>query len=228
MRKSHGTSSKETHRTHVGASQEAEFNFGYFYRTIEEHLNTYAAQAGNPHSITDIALRVGRLLEAKALREELGASELVSQVRKNGAGTHRGEGSEPSEHEGLPSAALHVRARRHRTLSPEARKAISDAQRKRWKRAKRAAAGKEVKPKRTGEAFIIPWTEDDDAVIVEAAKSGWQSAPALANSLLPKLKRRTLGAIRQRIARLVVKGKLKQGHSKKGDGGVPHLMVEAA
>ena len=67
--------------------EEAGFSLGYFYRTIEERVNEHANQAGAKYSVATVAYRVGRLLEAKALRERMGATLVVSEVRTNGEGT---------------------------------------------------------------------------------------------------------------------------------------------
>ena len=120
------------------SAPEAEFGFGYFYRTLEEHVNAFATQEGNPYTLTDIAVRVGELLQAKALRESLRDSELVPQVRTERAGTRlRGTGE--------TGAALYVRAHAGRTLSKKARKAIAKAQKARWA-IFHAQQGKQAKP----------------------------------------------------------------------------------
>jgi hypothetical protein len=110
-----------------------EFNFGYFYRTLEEHVNAFAEQEGCPYTLTDIALRVGQLLEAKALRQQSGSAQLVPQMRQNGGGAgRRDQGDESGVHDDFASAEIHVRPRHRRALSGRARKAIGEAQRRRW------------------------------------------------------------------------------------------------
>ena len=120
-RSAHGRKSGDS------SASENEFSFGYFYRSIEEHVNQFAAQASGQITFSDIALRVGRLLQAASVREQLRNPELVSEVR-SGAGGHAGQSDWPAE------AAFHVRPHARRTLSKKALKAISKAQKERWAR----------------------------------------------------------------------------------------------
>jgi hypothetical protein len=108
-------------------TQADEFNFGYFYRTLEEHVNAFAAQEGCPFTLADIAVRVGGLLQDKALREQLRNPELVSQVRADSAGVGLRRADQSGE-------ALYVRPHARRTLSVKARQAIAKAQRARWRK----------------------------------------------------------------------------------------------
>jgi hypothetical protein len=125
-----------------GSEIENEFNFGYFYRTVEDHINAFAAQAGNHFALPDIADRVGELLRLKAatLRQQLGASELLLEMRE--VGTSAGGGA--ADRAGLAAReALYVRPRTRRTLSVRARKAIAKAQRERWARFHAEQAGEQ-------------------------------------------------------------------------------------
>lgn len=110
----------------IGSAQN-EFNFGYFYRTIEEQVDSFTAQPGNPYTLTDIAVRVGALLGAKALRETLGDSKRVSQMRDTSSETRSA----------IQKKDMDVVTRPRRTLSPEARERIAAAQRKRWAKTKK-------------------------------------------------------------------------------------------
>ncbi len=132
-----GTNSK---RKAVNLDPEAEFNFGYFYRTIEEQFDTFSGQAGNPYSLTDIALRVGALLEAKAVRAELGNSQLVSEVWRAAAQRSATAEAEDVDVATRPDGSL------KRRLSKRARMNIAKAQRKRW-RLKRREQATVAKPK---------------------------------------------------------------------------------
>lgn len=131
-------------KSRASSAEEAEFSFGHFYRTIEEHIESYAAQAGNPFTLADIALRVGGLLQGQALREQLRDSELVSEVRKNGARSGLRGAT-------LTSASLHVRPFNYgalkpkRVLSKDARDRIAKAQRERWAK---FHASQDEKPRR--------------------------------------------------------------------------------
>jgi hypothetical protein len=180
MRRAHGKSSSR-------APQEAEFNFGYFYRTLEEHVNAFAAQEGCPFTLTDIAVRVGGLLQDKALREQLRDSELVSQVRQDGEGTglRRAAGAE---------AALHVRPHAGRTLSATARASIARAQRKRWRLQKKAAKaaqlaaagkGKVGRPRTPGTSwrnFKTPEARSKEMMRRRALRAGAKPDPSKAKS----------------------------------------------
>jgi hypothetical protein len=134
------------------AAQEAEFRFGYLYRTIEEHINAFATQAGGAIAVDIIADRVGSLLRLKAeeIRSQLGASELLLEMRENGTSAGRRAGYPAGA---AARSALYVPARfggaldahgqpRKRHLSKKALKAISDAQRARWARVKAEKEGK--------------------------------------------------------------------------------------
>jgi hypothetical protein len=134
------------------AAQEAEFRFGYLYRTIEEHINAFATQAGGAIAVDIIADRVGSLLRLKAeeIRSQLGASELLLEMRENGTSAGRRAGYPAGA---AARSALYVPARfggaldahgqpRKRHLSRKALKAISDAQKARWARVKAEKEGK--------------------------------------------------------------------------------------
>lgn len=148
MRKSHGTSSAilAKNRTLSDSQKEAEFNFGVFYRTIEEHIESFAAQASCTLTLADIADRVGTLLRLKAenVRTQSGVTELLHQMRTNSAST-----SERAGHQaGLATReAIHVRSRTGRTLSAAARRKIGAAVKARWaqKRALKRRQGKKRK-----------------------------------------------------------------------------------
>jgi hypothetical protein len=128
-----------------GSSEiESEFNFGYFYRTVEDHINAFAAQARNPLALADIADRVGELLRLKAatLRQQLGASELLLEMRQVGAAA----GGGAADRAGLAAReALHVRSRARRTLSAKAIRAIKRAQKIRWAKFHAEQAHKPIK-----------------------------------------------------------------------------------
>ena len=167
------------------STEEAEFSFGHFYRTIEEHIESFATQEGSPFTVSDVALRVGQLLQGQALREQLRNPELVSEVRKNGARSGLSGAT-------LASSALHVRPfsygalradgrPRKRVLSAKAIKAISVAQRKRW--AKFHATNDGKLSKRAGWRAKSPEARQKSARAVERAlgkgsssmKSFWAS-----------------------------------------------------
>lgn len=121
-------------KAQLGREKEAEFNFGYFYRTVEEHVDTFAAQAGNPFTIADIAVRVGELLRLKTkdVREASGAAELVSQVRETSA----------KKRTALAAKKVDVGPRTRRTLSAAGRRKIAKVQRERWAKIRAEKAGK--------------------------------------------------------------------------------------
>lgn len=68
------------------SSQEAAERRGYFYRTIEEHIDRFAKEASAENSVADIADWVGQRLraKAKALWEQHRATELLLEMRENG------------------------------------------------------------------------------------------------------------------------------------------------
>lgn len=120
-------------------SEEVAVNFGYLYRTIEERIDAFAAQSGNPHSLADIADRMGELLRLKAenVRAVSGASEFLQQVREvgetTGQGTKARRGRKTRKKvSGVTPAGRTLKRKRHR-ISVTARKRISRAQKKRWK-----------------------------------------------------------------------------------------------
>jgi hypothetical protein len=119
------------HALDLSSSETTAFNFGYFYRTIEEHINSFAAQEGCPFTVTDVALRLVELLETKTLREGARDSELVPEVRKNRATAGRRKRTKAKPSTG---AKVHVRTRDYRTLKKSAavRRRMSLAQQKRW------------------------------------------------------------------------------------------------
>jgi hypothetical protein len=162
-----------------------EFHFGYFYRTLEEHVNAFAAQEGCPYSVTDIALRVCQLLQDKALREQLRSPQLVSQVRADGEGTGL-QGTTQSD------AAFHVRPRGRRTLSAKALKAISDAQKKRWAKVHAAQADS---PEARAEAIRLrkqKYQQDYRAAHMKKAKGGTAAERREHNRLLKQASRARL------------------------------------
>lgn len=102
---------------HQPNAGEAEFftNFGIVYRTIEEHIERFAKEAGPAHSIADITDRVGELLRLKAknVRAQHRASELLFEMRENGQDA--GEGARyRAGFEARPQ--VHVRARSGKAL----------------------------------------------------------------------------------------------------------------
>ena len=100
----------------------AEFNFGYLYREIEEHINNYTAQPGCPYTGTDITLRICKLLSDKILREAPGSAKLVSKVFQNGLRTRR-EGTERRTNE-----TVYVRSRDNRSLTAQRKQRLTEKQ----------------------------------------------------------------------------------------------------
>jgi hypothetical protein len=117
-----------------GTAQEAEFEFGVFYRTIEEYVDAFASQTGGAYTFPAVAHRLGRLLQASALRQQLGHTELVPEVRQNGAAAGRYRAI--PQFEALHDDALGHRALNHR-MSTAGRKRIAAAQRARWAKHRR-------------------------------------------------------------------------------------------
>lgn len=118
---------------------EAEFNFGKFYRTLEEQTESFAAQPRNPFTLADITDRVGYLFRAKAqaIWQVSGATELLQQVREVGETT--GQGAKENHRRktrkkvsGVAPAGRTLKRKGHK-FSVAARKRISRAQKKRWK-----------------------------------------------------------------------------------------------
>lgn len=112
---------------------EAEFNFGVFYRTVEEHIERFANEARGAFALADITDRVGLLLRTKAknVRALSGASELLHEMREDREAVSEGRAVAPRS----PSRAkVHDGAPARRALSAAARKRISQAQRLRWKK----------------------------------------------------------------------------------------------
>jgi len=122
-------------------SDEVTFNFGYFYRTIEEQVDAFAVQAGGPGTVADVAERLADLLwtKAKNVRAISGTAELLQQMREDGAAAGKGARNHAS---GQRRSKVHVRPRIGRTLSDQGRKNISRAQEKRW-RARRSLSATE-------------------------------------------------------------------------------------
>jgi hypothetical protein len=146
MRRKHGSQSSSR------PSEEAEFNFGYLYRTVENHIDAFAAEAGNTFAVDYIADRVGQLLRLKAekIRAQLGAAELLLEMRQNGtsAGGRAGYYGGAAARSPLSGGAFDGGALKpKRILSAKAIRSISLAQKKRWrltKQAQRAAEGKQA------------------------------------------------------------------------------------
>lgn len=124
---------------------EAEFALGYLYKSIENDIDTYTAQTGYAYSLAHTAFRLGRLLEAKALRIEPGLAQLVPEMRANGAPALLGAGNQFAGHDGTAEAQVHVRALSRRTLSTAARARIA--------RAQRNAGGVGTQPKHKGNGY---------------------------------------------------------------------------
>lgn len=131
----------------------AGFNFGYFYRSIEDHIVAYAAQAGGENTFSDIAAQLSQLLQAASVRERMGGSELVREVRQNPEADMRGrpaglfadgDGAAPDVH----VHARNARPLRRRRLSPEAIERIREAQRERWARVREKAARKKERDRK--------------------------------------------------------------------------------
>lgn len=128
-----------THGNRANVSSEAEFRFGYFYRTIEEHINAFAEEAGHPFTVEQIAARICRVLSGKILRRTTGTSELVSKMRQNGSTV--GAGARNAAQFNSSRANIHVRPRHREPLSKAARLRIAAAQRARWAKLKRKQRG---------------------------------------------------------------------------------------
>lgn len=124
----------------TGFDPEAGFEFGYFYRSIEDHVNAFAAAAGGENSFSNIASRVARLLDAASIRERGGNPELLPEVRQDFPANRNGRPPQPGYDSLSASQALHVHARDReplkRYMTKAARMRIARAQRKRWKRYK--------------------------------------------------------------------------------------------
>lgn len=94
-------------------------------------------------------------------------------------------------------------------MSAEGREKISKAQKKRWAKESRQPN----------------WSSAEDKVIIKMIKSkGPVEATDVSRLLLKKLTNRTVGAVRQRINRLAIKGLVKQSKAGKG----VKMTVEAA
>jgi hypothetical protein len=135
-----------------GSTPEAEFNFGYLYRTIENHIDAFAAEAGNTFAVDHIADRVGQLLRVKAekIRAQLGAAELLLEMRQNGASAGRGAGHHggASARSPLFGGAFDDRPlKKKRHLSKKALRAISKAQKERWAKFHAGDRSKSARPK---------------------------------------------------------------------------------
>ena len=114
----------------AGAAEEAAFRFGVLYRTVEEHIDAFAAQNSAAFTRADVSDRLSQLLQAKALREQLRNPELVRQVRQNGtAAGLRGSAAALQAFHHAASGGGSLNGRR---LSADARAKISEAQHKRW------------------------------------------------------------------------------------------------
>lgn len=96
---------------------EAEFGLGYFFKSLEDHINAYTNQEGYPYSFAVVAHRLGRLLEASALRAEPRLAQLVPEMFENSA------------------PAL---------ISAAGLDAIKEAQRERWRKYAQAARDRKV------------------------------------------------------------------------------------
>lgn len=118
--------------------------------------------------------------------------------------------------------AVHGNTGRRRSLSADAREAISRAQKKRWAKSK----GTRTKSSYRGNNAQSPqWTSKQDNRIVTAIKLHKEPVEAteMAHLLAGRLKR-TTGAVRQRIRRLALRGVLKET----GNGMGSHHTVEVA
>jgi len=111
------------------------FAFGCLYQRTKQELNNIAAEGGGEITASELAGWMAELLSAEASRSILGSTEHMPQVRRDSA-----EG-----HASASEKALHVRSRKRRTLSKKALKAISDAQKKRWKKYHAKKVGKKLK-----------------------------------------------------------------------------------
>lgn len=127
----------------VSVSQEGEFQLGYLYRTIEEHINRFAAQDGCPFTVADIAVRMGDTLRLKGeeIRKELRIRESLPTLREAS-----GQERAPNPSQNLDVVAQSGKPLK-RYLSKKALSAIRLAQKERWakyhaakKKSKRTAA----------------------------------------------------------------------------------------
>lgn len=99
--------------------QEAAEKRGYFYRTIEEQIDRFAATAGPEDSVADLADWVGARLraKAKAIWSQHGTAELLQQMREDLSATVRG--TRNGSRTGPARTPLHVRSRAGRALGPK-------------------------------------------------------------------------------------------------------------
>src|SRR5215467_3367894 len=146
------SSQRRQHGKSGGSSAQVDFGFGYFYRTLEEHIEAFAAQEGCPYSLAQLAERVAGLLQASALRQPFRNPELVPEMRQNGASAGLRGPLESGEE-------IHVRARPRRTLSAKARRAIARAQRARWKKWKKAM-GRPARKSKSGMGMGDYWQKN--------------------------------------------------------------------
>jgi hypothetical protein len=165
VRRPHGKQSGDS-----PSATEAEFAIGYFYRSLEEYLSAFCAQEGCPVTVTDLALRVGRLLQDKAVRQEFRDSELVPEMRQNGAraGLRGSTGTNP---------AFHVRAlgdgtlKRKRVLSAKALKAISNAQKARWAKHHAEQLAAEGAPRRGRPRLTVAQKREHNRLRMQAERA---------------------------------------------------------
>jgi hypothetical protein len=111
-----------------------------------------------------------------------------------------------------------------RKMPLAARRKIAKAARERWGKLRRGYRGNH----RATNAASPPWTDKDDAAIVQAVKQGRVDASDLTRKLGLQLTHRSPGAIRQRISKLAQRGLLKQHANSGNHSGMPRMVVEAA
>lgn len=127
MRKTHGTAS-------VGLSEETKRNIYFYHHSIEDHIASLAEQAGDKNLVAPITAELVRLLEAKALWETFRNTQSLPEMRTQRNGDR--PGGWPGSAARALAADLSGNASGNRSLSAKGRKAISKAQKLRWRKQK--------------------------------------------------------------------------------------------
>jgi len=110
--------------------------FGHFYRPIEDDIDAFRKQEGCHFTLDQIVYWMGRLLEAKTIRERGGHPQLVPEVRQISAGTHQGSAPGLPADDQSADTDVHVQSRNRRTLSekPANWDSLSASEKQRWYR----------------------------------------------------------------------------------------------